>query len=200
MIQNKLGCSVVSIRTDHGREFDNEIRTRFRPNSKPPSTSTTPPLHPDLQHILHVIISTPPYQPCHHHPRCHLPPRATIITDPTSPYHHNLHHGLLNTILTVAPPSLPQIHRHPTTTTRPPPPAVTNSKGTFVLTETPQRVRLGERKNHRVRWVFIRQGCIWQQEPPQGWVRLCGFSAGTTKWCVGFLAKIRLRLVDVENS
>ena len=26
MIQNKLGCSIVSIRTDHGREFDNEIQ------------------------------------------------------------------------------------------------------------------------------------------------------------------------------
>ena len=25
MIQNKLGCSIVSIRTDHGREFDNEV-------------------------------------------------------------------------------------------------------------------------------------------------------------------------------
>ncbi|GJV57324.1 retrovirus-related pol polyprotein from transposon TNT 1-94 [Tanacetum coccineum] len=26
MIQNKLGCSIVSIRTDHGREFDNEVQ------------------------------------------------------------------------------------------------------------------------------------------------------------------------------
>ena len=25
MIQNKLGCSVVSIKTDHGQEFDNEV-------------------------------------------------------------------------------------------------------------------------------------------------------------------------------
>ncbi|PWA63219.1 retrotransposon protein [Artemisia annua] len=28
MIQNKLGCTIVSIRTDHGREFDNEIQFR----------------------------------------------------------------------------------------------------------------------------------------------------------------------------
>ncbi|GJT06934.1 retrovirus-related pol polyprotein from transposon TNT 1-94 [Tanacetum coccineum] len=28
MIQNKLGCSIVSIRTDHGREFDNEVQFR----------------------------------------------------------------------------------------------------------------------------------------------------------------------------
>ncbi|GJU97930.1 retrovirus-related pol polyprotein from transposon TNT 1-94 [Tanacetum coccineum] len=26
MIQNKLGCSIVSIRSDHGREFDNEVQ------------------------------------------------------------------------------------------------------------------------------------------------------------------------------
>ena len=26
MIQNKLGCSIVSIRTDHGREFDNDVQ------------------------------------------------------------------------------------------------------------------------------------------------------------------------------
>jgi hypothetical protein len=26
MIQNKLGCSIVAIRTDHGREFDNEVQ------------------------------------------------------------------------------------------------------------------------------------------------------------------------------
>ena len=26
MIQNKLECSIVSIRTDHGREFDNEVQ------------------------------------------------------------------------------------------------------------------------------------------------------------------------------
>ncbi|GJS73882.1 retrovirus-related pol polyprotein from transposon TNT 1-94 [Tanacetum coccineum] len=26
MIQNKLGCSIVSIRTDHGQEFDNEVQ------------------------------------------------------------------------------------------------------------------------------------------------------------------------------
>ena len=26
MIQNKLGCSIVSIRTDHGREFDHEVQ------------------------------------------------------------------------------------------------------------------------------------------------------------------------------
>ncbi|GJR15082.1 retrovirus-related pol polyprotein from transposon TNT 1-94 [Tanacetum coccineum] len=28
MIQNKLGCSIVSIRTDHGREFENGVVTR----------------------------------------------------------------------------------------------------------------------------------------------------------------------------
>nr|GEU58593.1 retrovirus-related Pol polyprotein from transposon TNT 1-94 [Tanacetum cinerariifolium] len=27
-IQNQLGCSIVSIRTDHGREFDNEVKFR----------------------------------------------------------------------------------------------------------------------------------------------------------------------------
>ena len=25
-IQNELGCNIVSIRTDHGREFDNEVQ------------------------------------------------------------------------------------------------------------------------------------------------------------------------------
>nr|GEU99228.1 reverse transcriptase domain-containing protein [Tanacetum cinerariifolium] len=28
MIQNKLGCSIVSIRMDHGREFDNEVKEK----------------------------------------------------------------------------------------------------------------------------------------------------------------------------
>ncbi|GJY21261.1 retrovirus-related pol polyprotein from transposon TNT 1-94 [Tanacetum coccineum] len=30
-IQNQLGCSIVSIRTDHGREFDNEVKRGFQP-------------------------------------------------------------------------------------------------------------------------------------------------------------------------
>nr|GEY31225.1 hypothetical protein [Tanacetum cinerariifolium] len=65
----------------------------------------------------------PPYQPRHHHPRYHLPTRATITTDPIPSCHH--HHA----ITTMATPPQPPLSRHPhrhlnhaTTTANPTPP------------------------------------------------------------------------------